>query len=238
MNEHRLEYHQDLEEVRTVIVRLGALVTETIARGTDALLSKDLQEAQALIEADDVIDEASVQAEEQIFRLFALQQPMAGDLRFLVSSLRIIGELERSADLMVNICKAARRIYDLDFDPELRGLLTSMSAEATKLTRRSIDAYVDGDNALAAALDDMDSALDHLQVDLVEAIFTQHRASTLTLQQAVQLALICRYYERIGDHAVNIGERVSFMVTGWMPEYTGAARSDLRRRRSAQISEE
>ena len=103
---------------------------------------------------------------------------------------------------------------------------------AQKLTHKSIDAFVDSDAALAAALDDMDSRLDDLQVDFVEAIFTSHQSERLELRQAVQLALICRYYERIGDHAVNIGERVNFMITGWTPEYTGTARLDLRRRQA------
>jgi phosphate transport system protein len=231
-DEHRLEFHTALEEIRSEIVRLGAMTAETIGRGTLALLSKDLHAAQELIDADDIIDDLSVQIEEQIFRVLALQNPIAGDLRFLVSSMRIVSELERSADLVVNVCKASRRLYDVEFDPRLRGLITEMSAEAQKLTQKSIDSFVDSDEALAAALDDMDSRLDDLQVDFVEAIFTSHRAERLELRQAVQLALICRYYERIGDHAVNIGERVNFMVTGWIPEYTGAARVDLRRRQA------
>jgi phosphate transport system protein len=230
--EHRHEFHEALESVRVEIVRLGAMTTETVGRGTEALLSKDLHAAQAIIDADDIIDELSVHIEEQIFRLFALQNPIASDLRFLISSMRIVSELERSADLMVNICKAARRLYDVDFDPRLRGLASAMSAEAQMLTQRSIDAYVDEDEALAAALDDMDSKLDELQLDFTQAIFTAHQHETLELRQAVQLALICRYYERIGDHAVNIGERVTFMITGWLPEYTGAARVDLRRRQA------
>jgi phosphate transport system protein len=231
-DEHRHEFHDALEEIRGEIVRLGAMTTETVGRGTQALLTKDLHAAQELIDADDVIDDLSVHVEEQIFRTLALQNPIAGDLRFLISSLRIVSELERSADLMVNVCKAARRLYDVEFDPRLRGLITQMSAEAQKLTQSSIDAFVDSDAALAAAIDDMDSRLDDLQVEFVEAIFTSHQSERLELRQAVQLALICRYYERIGDHAVNIGERVNFMITGWTPEYNGTARLDLRRRQA------
>jgi phosphate transport system protein len=231
-DEHRHEFHDALEEIRGEIVRLGAMTTETIGRGTDALLSKDLHAAQQIIDADDVIDDLSVQIEEQVFRVLALQNPIAGDLRFMVSALRIVSELERSADLMVNVCKAARRLYDVQFEPRLRGLIGEMSVEAQMLTSKAIDSFVDSDAALAAALDDMDSRLDDLQVDVVEAIFTSHQSEHLELRQAVQLALICRYYERIGDHAVNIGERVNFMITGWTPEYNGTARLDLRRRQA------
>ncbi|HKY13580.1 MAG TPA: phosphate signaling complex protein PhoU [Microthrixaceae bacterium] len=230
--EHRHEFHDALSALRSEIVRLGAMTAETVSRGTAALLGKDLRAAQDLIDQDDIIDELTVNIEEQIFRLLALQNPMASDLRMLVCSLRFTSELERSADLMVNACKATRRLYDVDFDPRLRGLIAAMADEAKMLTQKAIDAYVDEDEALASALDDMDSRLDDLHRDFVEAIFTSHQTANLTLRQAVQLALIGRYYERIGDHAVNMGERVTFMITGWLPEYTGAARVDMRRRRS------
>jgi phosphate transport system protein len=142
---------------------------------------------------------------------------MASELRFLLTTMRVISELERSADLMVNVCKASRRVYDLDFGPRLRGLLEQMGVEAAFLIRAAIDAYVDADVSLALALDDIDDRLDDLQTTYVEAIFESHRSENLTLQAAVQLALIGRYYERIGDHAVNIGERVVYAVTGGMP---------------------
>lgn len=231
-NEHRIEFRDALDRVRSEVLRLGALATETIARGTDALLSKDLVAAQALIDADDEIDDLSVQVEEDCYRLLALQNPVAGDLRFIVCSIRMSSELERSADLMVNVCKAARRLYDIDLDPRLRGIVEAMGREANSLTHKAMDAYADADAALGAALDDMDNRLDDLQVDYAEAIFEAHQAAAVELRAAVQLAMVGRYYERIGDHAVNMGERVRYMVTGWLPEHTGAARMDLRRRQA------
>ncbi len=89
-----------------------------------------------------------------------------------------------------------------------------MSEEAVRLYKVAIDAYVEQDASLAAALDDMDDELDSIHKDYIEAIFESHHASNLGLEAAVQLALIGRYYERIGDHAVNIGNRVEYMVTG------------------------
>lgn len=230
--ERRLEFHSSLDQVRADVVRLGAMATETIGRGTDALLAKDLHEAQRIIDDDDELDNLSLQIEETCYRLLALQNPVASDLRFIVCSIRLVSEIERSADLMVNVCKAARRLYDVEIEPRLRGLISAMSVEAATLTRRAIDAYVDADDGLASALDDMDNRLDDLQVDYVEAIFDAHHTANLELRAAVQLAMIGRYYERIGDHAVNMGERVTYMVTGWLPEHTGVARLDLRRRRN------
>jgi len=228
--EHRMDFRDALDRLRTEVLRLGAMATETIGRGTDALLSKDLHAAQQLIDADDEIDGLTLQIEEDCYRILALQNPVASDLRFIVSSIRMSSELERTADLMVNVCKAARRLYDVDIDPRLRGLIAGMGHEANSLTRKAMDAYADADAALGSALDDMDNRLDDLQMDYVEGIFETHHAAGIELRAAVQLAMIGRYYERIGDHAVNIGERVRYMVTGWLPEHTGAARMDLRRR--------
>ena len=105
----------------------------------------------------------------------------------------------------------------------------------------AIDAYVEQDASLAAALDDMDDELDSIHKDYIEAIFESHHASNLGLEAAVQLAFIGRYYERIGDHAVNVGNRVEYMVTGWLPEHNGAARHQakvaLRERTAASDAE-
>jgi phosphate transport system protein len=102
-----------------------------------------------------------------------------------------------------------------------------MASEAVRLYQLAMDAYADGDADLAAALDDMDDRLDQLHKNYIQAILEQY-ADARDVQMAVQLALVGRYYERIGDHAVNIGERVQYMVTGWLPEHTGAARHAAR----------
>ncbi|MFV0316715.1 MAG: phosphate signaling complex protein PhoU [Microthrixaceae bacterium] len=225
----RVEYHQQLEDLKEGLVRLGAMTAETVGIGTAVLLDRDLAGAQRLIDGDDAIDELSLELEEECIKVLALQAPMAGDLRLLLTTLRVVSELERSADLMVNVCKASRRVYDIDFTPELRGLIDSMGVEAAFLIRAAIDAFVDEDTSLAAALDDIDDRLDDLQVTYMEAIFESHQTQNLPLRAAVQLALIGRYYERIGDHAVNIGERVIYMVTGWLPESNAAARNAMRK---------
>jgi len=219
----RKQFHEQLQEVRDANVQLGALVTEALPRATEALLAGDLGAAQELIDGDDAVDTLALSVEDQCYQLLALQQPMAGDLRAIVTAIRMTSEIERSGDLVVNIMKGSRRIYGTTIDPRLRGLIERMSDQANRLFKLSIDAYVDGDANLAAALDDMDDRLDQLHKDYIQAILVQH-ADVQDVQVAVQLALVGRYYERIGDHAVNIGERVQYMVTGWLPEHTGAAR--------------
>lgn len=217
MIEQRKAFHHQLDEVRDDIVVVSAMVMEVLPRGTEALLAGDLIAADEIIRGDDVIDLRSVDIEDRCFHLLALQQPMAGDLRAIITGIKLVGEIERSGDLVVNICKAARRMYGHSFDPKIRGLITRMSAEALQLFRRALDAYVEGDAALAAALDDMDDILDQLHDDLIQAIFESHSSGRLDLQAAVQLAVVARFYERIGDHAVNIAERVHYMVTGGHP---------------------
>lgn len=227
MPETRSTFHQQLDEIQRDLLRTGARVTESIDRGTDALLTNDLGAAQSLIDADDEIDALTLDIEERCFTLLARQQPMAGDMRALVTAIRLTSEIERSGDLMVNVAKATRRLYGSAVPLGLHSLLRAMAEEGVRLFRLAMDAYADGDAALAGALDDMDDRLDQLHRDYIQAIL-EHYADVRDVQAAVQLALVGRYYERIGDHAVNIGERVRYMVTGWLPEHTGAARAAAR----------
>ncbi len=238
MEELRKSFHEELDEIQTGIVRMAALVTESVPRATESLLESNLELAQQLITDDDELDYLSVHLEERCHQVLALQSPMAGDLRALSTALRLNAELERSGDLAVNIAKATRRIYGTRYDATLRGLLVRMSEEACRLVRLAIDSYVDRNAGLAAALDDIDDQLDGLNRDCVQAVFQAHNDGAIDLQAAVQLCLISRYYERIGDHAVNIGERVVYMVTGWLPEHTGSARLKIRERQHLDETDE
>jgi phosphate transport system protein len=222
--ELRTAFHHQLDDIRDGIARLSAGVTEAIPRATDILLNQDIEGAEYMILSDDEVDAKALGLEEQCYKVLALQSPVASDLRRVVSALRIIAEVERSADLTVNICKAARRIYGHQLDPRLRGLIRKMGDQARQLYKEATEAYLTDDAVRAAALDDMDSYLDDLQRQFVQTIFETHSGEKVELQVAVQLAVVARFYERIGDHAVNIGERVRYVVTGWVPEHLGAAR--------------
>lgn len=224
--ELRGNFHEELDQVRDTIVTLAAHVTEAIPRATEALVENNLALAQEVIQRDEELDSLSHQIEERCYALITLQQPMASDMRAIVTAMKINGEYERSGDLAVNICKGLRRSYGMTLTPTLRGLITSMNDEAVRLTRLSVDAYAEKHVGLAAALPDIDDRLDDLQADFIQEIFNAHDQGQLELQETVQLALIARYYERIGDHAVNIGERIVYMVTGEAPELVGASRSE------------
>jgi len=237
MAQIRTNFHAELDALQADTVRLAAMVTERIPWGTEVLLNGDLASAQALIDADDDLDVLAIEVEERCYQALVLEAPMARDLRAIITALRLTSELERSGDLMVNVAKGMRRLYGLDIDPKLRGLIARMGEEAQRLMLFAIDAYAEGDAAKAAAIDDMDDRLDNLHKEYIQTIFECHRESSIDLEAGVQLALVGRYYERIGDHAVNIGERVRYMVDGWLPEHTGAARAAARKPPSEGIAE-
>ena len=142
-----------------------------------------------------------------------------------MSAIKIIADVERSADLCVNICKAARRIYGHELDPHLRGVIQKMGAQAQVLFKEATEAYLNLDGTRAAALHDMDAYLDDLHRQFIQIIFESHAAGNIDLQVAVQLAVVARFYERIGDHAVNVGDRTRYIVSGWVPD-TPYAESD------------
>lgn len=228
MEEIRRGFHESLDAIQHDVIRLGTMVSDALPRATEVLLTGDLPGAQVLIDADDVLDTLSVAIEESCYHQLALQQPMARDLRAVVTALRLSSELERSGDLVTNICKAARRLFEVPLETRVRSIIEAMSDDAARLLTLAVRSYADCDADLAAALDDMDDHLDTLQADFIAAIFEANTAGSLEIQAAVQLALVGRYYERIGDHAVNVGERVRYLATGWLPEHTGAARLQAR----------
>jgi phosphate transport system protein len=214
MTETRKAFHEELDEIGKDVVRLGALAAEAIQVGTDAFLEADLAAAERLVGDDRQLDDLMHSIESRTYQLLARQQPMAVDLRMLVTVLRVIHELERTGDLMVNVAKAARRLYPYQLDPKIRGLIHRMREQAVAQLTVAVEAFAHRDPARAAALGDMDDAMDDLQKDLFRVIFSIQVDDEAGLQRAVQIALVGRYFERIADHAVNTGERVSFMVTG------------------------
>lgn len=223
----RKAYHGELEQARSELARLAALVVELLPRATAVLLDGDLEGAELIITGDAAVDQRCVDLEEQCLRILALQAPVATELRQVVALMKMIAEVERSADLIANICKAARRIYGHELDPKLRGIINRMSEQAQQLYTATIEAFVAHDDAKAAALDDLDAYLDALHKQFIQAIFESHAAGRIDLQVAVQLAVVARFYERIGDHAVNIAERVRFVITGWVPDHKKPTRPTI-----------
>lgn len=227
MEETRKSFHHDLAHTRDELAVLVAQVAEVIPRATAVLLGGNLAEAEAVIAGDTIIDAASVEVEEHCVEILALQAPVAGDLRQVLALLKMIAEVERSADLAANICKAARRIYGHELDPKVRGIIARMGEQAQSMFDATLEAFRENDAAKAAAVDDMDAYLDALQKQFISAIFESQAQGHIDLQVAVQLAMIARFYERIGDHAVNMSERVLYIVTGKVPDHSKPTRTKM-----------
>ena len=210
----RRTFHEQLQDLGEEVIRLGGMTVELITGATQGLLDGDLAIADQTVHNDDAIDALTHTVEDQCFLLLARQQPMATDLRTILATLRIAHELERSADLSVNISKATRRLYPTSLDPKVRGIVDQMGRQAANQTRLALDAYADTDPTWASVLADMDDAMDELTKSLFRYILSLAPADEAAVQQAVQIALVGRHFERIADHAVTIAERVVFMATG------------------------
>jgi phosphate transport system protein len=214
VTETRKLFHEELDEINADVIRLGAMASEAIEAASSALLDGDLTAAERIVGHERELDDLTHSIEDRTYLLLARQQPMAVDLRTLVSVLRVIHELERVGDLMVNVSKATRRLYPHALDPRVRGIIDRMREQAGVQVRLAVDTFAERDPARAAALGDMDDVMDDLQKDLFRVIFASPNTDEAAIQRAVQIALVGRYYERVADHAVNVAERVAYMVTG------------------------
>jgi phosphate transport system protein len=206
-DELRLVYHQDLQKIDRQVIGLFALVGESVGGATDALLSGDRGAAQALVARDELIDQTYHEIERLVEKLVVLQSPVAGDLRFLLTALRIVPELERSADLAEHIAQRAARGITPDLSPRVRGIIEQAGRVAVELWHRAADAYAERDGEAHARLDERDDELDDLRVSLIAEIST----GSLAIPVVIELALIARFYERLGDHAVNVARQVQYL---------------------------
>ena len=223
MPDTRKAFHDELNDVRKDVIHMGAMVLEVVQGATACLLDQDLSAGEQVMRTDRDINALREKIEEQVYYLLAQQQPMAVDLRTLIGILRVIHELELSGHLMVNTTKAARRLYPHQLEPKVRGIIDRMREQATVQLQVAMDAFTDCDATRALALVDMNDVMDDLQRDLFRSILGTQNLDEAALQQAVQMALVARFFQRTADHAVMIGERVEFMVTGKMPTSDGRA---------------
>ena len=220
MVDTRRLFDEQLQEVRGEVVKLAVASCEQIGAATQALLDADLGLVDQVYQAHRELGERVLQIEQRVYQLFALQQPIASDLRAMLAVLRLLSEIQLTGGLMRNVARATRRIYPREFPPRIRGIVERMGAQASIQMHLAIDAFADGDEKIAAALPDMDDVMDDLQKELFRAIFAGFSGATVdeaALQMAVQLAFVGRDYERTADHAVMIGRWVMFMVTGTLP---------------------
>ncbi len=208
MSEQRQEFDNELDAIESKVIELFAMVAEGLPMATQALLNGDDAVFATLSERDRVIDALYVEVEGLANREILLQAPVAADLRFLLSVLRIVPELERSHDLVVHICANAGHVVSGDLTPRARRLVERMGDLATDMWRRAADSWYERDRDAAAALSERDEGMDELHASLTAELAT----GQVSVPVAMEMALVARDYERLGAHAVNIARRVVYLA--------------------------
>lgn len=204
----RVGYHRELDEIDQKVVRLFALVTEAVAAANEALMGDDAEALATVRTGEQAIDELMVAIEVDIERLLLLQQPVAGELRYSLAIIRIVPELERSGDLAEHIAKRAGTGLVTQLTPTARGMLERMGTVAAELWRAAADAFVDRDPRAGVTLEAADDELDDLHTALTAELLSGGVPTTV----AADATLVARFYERLGDHAVHIADRVARAV--------------------------
>ncbi len=208
MPERRQEFERDLEAIEAKVIELFAMVAEDLPEATRALLDSDRDVIPVLRERGRVIDALYPEIEDLVNREILLQAPVASDLRFLLSVLRIVPELSRSHHLVVSIAGRANHILSDDLSPRCRGLVERMGAIASEMWRQAADSWYQRDRSAAAALDQRDDEMDELHASLIAEL----ASGGMSLPVAMEMTLVARFYERLGDRAVNIGHRVIYLA--------------------------
>ena len=208
MVEHRQEFNRELDAIEAKVIELFAMVAEDLPGATQALLTGDNQIVAKLTEREHAINALYPEVEELVNQEIALQAPVASDLRFLLSVLRVVPELERSHDLVASIAFRANHILSGDLSPRSRGLVEQMGNLAADMWRQVVDCWRQRDRTAAAALDQRDDEMDELYASLMAEL----ASGRMTIPVTMEMTLVARFYERLADHAVNIANRVVYLA--------------------------
>jgi phosphate transport system protein len=208
MTGHRQEFERELEAIETKVIELFALLAEDLPRATQALLSGENEILPVLAEREQLVDTLYPEIEELVNREIVLQAPVAADLRFLLSVLRIVPEIERSHDLVMNIAAQSNHILGADLSPRTRGLVERMGKLVSDMWRRTADAWYQRDRSVALTLAERDDDMDDLHASLVAELASGGMALPVTME----MTLVARDYKRLSAHAVNIARRVVYLA--------------------------
>ncbi|MBR7825899.1 phosphate signaling complex protein PhoU [Actinospica sp. MGRD01-02] len=206
-------YHEELDSIGATLIEMTGLVASALNQATDALLNSDLQLAEKVIAGDEEVDALRRDLDAKALDLLARQQPVAGDLRTIVTSLRMSSDLERMGDLAKHIGKVARLRYpDSAVPAELHDSIREMGRLGVELATKAGE-IIDGQDVEAArGLDEEDNAVDALHRQLFAELL--HEGNEYPVETAIDVTLVGRYYERFADHAVSVARRLVFLVTG------------------------
>jgi phosphate transport system protein len=209
----RKSFHEQLDELQQDVLKMGAMVEQSIFNAVKSLKTRDEALAQQVIDGDVAIDDFQVQIEDDCIRLLALQQPMASDLRVISAVLKISNDLERIADHAKDVSKVTIRISG---QPLIKPLIDipRMAELTQKMLRLSLDAFMRRDASEVEQLIDYDHEVDALYQQIFRELLSFMLEDTRTIQQATHLLFVARHMERMADYCTNLGEAVYFMVKG------------------------
>ena len=209
---HIPHFQEELEQLKARLLEMGGLAEDRLRLAVSGLVDRDTVVVERVLGNDAAINQLHIEIDDRCFKLLALYQPMAVDLRGIVSAVKINTDLERVGDLAVNIAEAVRRYLQ---HPPVKELIDipRMATIAQDMLRDSLDAYVRRDIALAQNVLNRDDELDALKTMVFRELLTHMLRDPGTIEPSLDLILISRHLERIGDHATNVAEDVIFMVS-------------------------
>jgi phosphate transport system protein len=209
----RTRFHEALDELKDRLLRMGGITEQSIAYAINAYRDGDRQQCAMVFETEQSINAAHREIDELALDLLAMQQPMAVDLRFIVAVIKINADLERVGDQAVNIAQRVAEVLDLP-PAELSVDVPLMASVASQMIRQSLDAFVRGDADFAQNVLVMDNEVDRMKREIEQSMLAKMHDAPQFTRQALDVLLIARNLERVGDHATNIAEDVIFWVRG------------------------
>jgi phosphate transport system protein len=214
------EYESELAKLRERLLLMGAKVEEIIKGSMRALLERDSDLANKMIQADRRINQLELAIDQTCLQILARRQPVASDLRFITIAMKLVTDLERIGDLAVNLCE---RVLELNEEPPLKPYvdLPRMSEEAQQMVHDALDAFVESNAEKADAVIRQDATVDAYYMQIFRELLTYMMEDTRNIFRATRLQSIAKYLERIGDHATNVAEMVIFMVRGQDVRHAG-----------------
>ena len=218
----RISFQVELYQLEATLQEEGSLVLRALRGAMNALAQRDLELTDEVIAFDDDVDRLYLQIEEEIESLLARQTPVASDLRLVLAMLHINLHLERMADYCVTIAKLTKLVADVEPDPALLQSLEEMGERAEEMIRVALDSFANRDLAGAESLVDLDELIDRSNRRFVERV-VEIVGDPEMREWVLRMVIVSRAIERIGDHAVDIGEQTAYLVSGEFREFTDAS---------------
>ena len=206
----RVEFREHLHLLDKMLITLATRVADAIGPTTQSFLEADTHRADELVAADTMMGRDCIALEDACYMLIARESPVAGDLRRCVAVLRSVSDVQRSSNLLRHVCESLTWVHPPSMSPDVRDMVQRMGDVSEDIFRRAVTAWEVHDGLMANELDQADDQADLLQKELLAELYT----GTQSVEEAVSLALIARYYERVADHGVELARLVTYFLTG------------------------